>query len=186
MCILRWVVWLLWKRNWKGERGKGGNKANYTEPIVVEKEMMAWIRVVMGRREWIWNKCRRWSLGTYWKSCEFQSESLVGSSAFYWDVGGADNIQVFTWVWWLRCQVETFSRKLDKEDLKFRSRDGVEKFGPWYIYVIFMWNWKRLRSCSGWMRGSGENAQDQVLRNSQHLKGLHIRGEAGGEERGGL
>lgn len=34
------------------------------------------------------------------------------------------------------------------------------------------------------MRGSRENAQDQVLRNSQHLKGLHIRGEAGGEEGG--
>lgn len=35
-------------------RGKSGNKANYMEAIVVEKEMMVvWIRVVMGRSEWI-------------------------------------------------------------------------------------------------------------------------------------
>ena len=34
-------------------RGKSGNKANYMEAIVVEKEMVVWIRVVMGRREWI-------------------------------------------------------------------------------------------------------------------------------------
>lgn len=35
-------------------RGKSGNKANSMEAIVVEKEMMVvWIRVVMGRSEWI-------------------------------------------------------------------------------------------------------------------------------------